>query len=131
MTKSFFGLFLWFLACFLPSLLTSYLESKALNGIPGFYRSPVDTFEIALVLTLITAVYTLPIVFFIRMKTKKPRPEKKDIYQVYGFIFSYGSLVFAFHLYLTVSIIEAVYITIPCLLLFLIFSAIFMKRNTI
>ena len=114
------GLYLWIASCALPSTLTSYIEMLSINEIPGFHMSTTSVILIALILTIITMIYSSPVVAFVLVKLKRKTIRKVDRFYLNLFFLAYSVLVLSFNYYLSASWYEALYLTLPCVFLTLI-----------
>ena len=120
------GILLWIASCLLPSALTSYIEMLSINDAPGFHISIGSTIGIALILTVVTMIYTIPVIGFVWFKLKRKRLELADVLHTNIFLLVYSVIILSANYYLTVSIYEALYITLPTVFLSLISLNLFL-----
>jgi hypothetical protein len=120
------GILLWIASCLLPSALTSYMEMLSISDVPGFHMSIGSAIGIALILTVVIMIYTIPVIGFVWFKLKRKRLELADVLHSNIFLLVYSVTILSANYYLMLSLYEALYITLPTVFLSLISLNLFL-----
>lgn len=114
----------WFLTCLIGSIIVIEMERYLLNIKGVFNISYSEGVFFSSILTTLTLIVSFPFMFLSYFYIKKGFNQKKVIYTI-GFLFYIAVLFTTF--YLSNSIFEALYFTIPYIILSLIFGFIYQK----